>query len=81
MQSQVWASRGGAVLAQVASRLWSSTVQKILAITHTLVTAHSTTSVCLVTHCLSHVPEDLCTGKKPCHTGAYAYVKDFVVLK
>jgi hypothetical protein len=57
------------VSAQVASRLWSSTVQKILAITHTLVTAHSTMSVCSAMHCLSHVLEDLCTGEKPRYTG------------
>jgi hypothetical protein len=75
MQNHVWVSREGAVSALVASRLWSLTVQKILAITHTLVTAHSTTSVCSVMHCLSRVLEDLCTGEKPCCTGGLESIK------
>lgn len=65
------------MLARVGSRLWSLTVQKILATIHTLVTAHNTMSVCSVMHCLSHVPEGLCTGKKPCHTRGICIGEEF----
>jgi hypothetical protein len=47
----------------VASRVWSLIAQKSLDITHILATAHSTTSVCLVAPCWSHVLADLCTGE------------------
>jgi hypothetical protein len=69
MQNHVWVSKEGAV----ASRLSSLTAQKILAIIHTLATAHSTTSVYSVTHCSSHVQEDLCTGEKNFCTGGLVF--------
>jgi hypothetical protein len=63
MQNHVRASREEPESPQVASRLWSSIVRKSLDTIRTLATVHSTTCVCLVAPCWSHVLADLCTGE------------------